>query len=279
MANYRDVKGLSVVALAEGKKIGQIEDLVVDPQGQMVRWLRLGSAASSLFGGGGSSWAPVSAVHSVGEHAVTINSLNDVVRSEDAPEAEQMAKTGRALLGKKVISEDGTFLGNARDFSFSPDDFRLEGIVVEGGSSFSPKSMEVAAQNLMTIGEDVIVVLAAAQGSENLPVNEARHDRRWTAPRARRFLLSRARRRKAWRTTGHGTTDSSGQTWTEVSDRDASDRMAADYPTWALPARPRMTGRTCIGARIGASASTMRTRMFPVLSPTSRPAVRYPDAF
>ncbi len=32
MANYREVKGSSVVALAEGKKVGQIEELVVDPE-------------------------------------------------------------------------------------------------------------------------------------------------------------------------------------------------------------------------------------------------------
>jgi len=185
MANYRDVKGASVVALAEGKKIGQIEDLIVDPEARRVRWLRVSTGATGLFHGPTSGWVPVTAVHSVGEHAVTINGQADVRKSEDAPEATALAKSGRVLLGKKVITEDGTVLGEAKDFTFTPETFRLDSIIVTQGSGFSPQTSQIDAGNLMTIGEDLVVVRKGTQvdlaspkaGSEAKPHTSEMNDR------------------------------------------------------------------------------------------------------
>ena len=68
------VKGLPVITMAEGKQIGKIDDLVIDPERKAVGWLRL---HSGVMIGGERLWVPTAAVHGVGEDAVTINAEAD----------------------------------------------------------------------------------------------------------------------------------------------------------------------------------------------------------
>ena len=49
MARYEFVKGLPVITMAEGKQIGKVDDLVVDPERKAVSWLRLHSGG--MLGG------------------------------------------------------------------------------------------------------------------------------------------------------------------------------------------------------------------------------------
>ena len=44
MASYELVKGLPVITMAEGKQIGKIDDLIIDPERKAVSWLRLHAA-------------------------------------------------------------------------------------------------------------------------------------------------------------------------------------------------------------------------------------------
>ena len=76
MARYEFMKGLPVITMAEGKQIGKVDDLVVDPERKTVSWLRLHRGGMGALGGE-RLWVPVGAVHGVGEDAVTINAEAD----------------------------------------------------------------------------------------------------------------------------------------------------------------------------------------------------------
>ena len=78
MARYEFVKGLPVITMAEGKQIGKIDDLIVDPERKAVSWLRLHSGGML---GGERLWVSTEAVHGVGEDAVTINAEADAASS------------------------------------------------------------------------------------------------------------------------------------------------------------------------------------------------------
>src|SRR5512134_2389145 len=84
MASYNKVKGLSIITLQEGKKIGVVDDLLVDPDRGRVRWLRVQGQDTRLFGGQ-SRWVPIEAVHAVGDNAVTIDSEAHVYGQMEDP--------------------------------------------------------------------------------------------------------------------------------------------------------------------------------------------------
>lgn len=159
MARYEFVKGLPVIAMAEGKQVGKVDELVIDPDRKAVSWLRLHSGGLL---GGERLWVSVEAVHGVGEDAVTINAEADARAPADAPEALALVKAKRGVIGNKVITENGERLGEVRDYEFNPETFALTSLSVPPGMNVVGEILTIPGDKVLTIGEDVIVVSAAS---------------------------------------------------------------------------------------------------------------------
>jgi uncharacterized protein YrrD len=161
MARYEFAKGLPVISVAEGKQVGKVDDLIIDPERKAVSWLRLHSGGMGMLGGE-RLWVPVEAVHGMGEDAVTINTEADAHTPADAPEALALVKAKRGIIGNKVITENGEHLGVVRDYEFNPDTFALTSLSVPPGMNVVGEILTIAGDKVLTIGEDVIVVAAGA---------------------------------------------------------------------------------------------------------------------
>jgi uncharacterized protein YrrD len=159
MVRYGFVKGLPVITMAEGKQIGKVDDLVVDPERKAVSWLRLHSGGLL---GGERLWVSTEAVHGVGEDAVTINAEADARAAADAPAALALVKGKRGIIGNKVMTENGERLGEVRDYEFNPDTFALTSLSIPPSMGLAGATLLIAGDKLLTIGEDVIVVANAA---------------------------------------------------------------------------------------------------------------------
>jgi sporulation protein YlmC with PRC-barrel domain len=160
MARYELVKGLPVMTMAEGKQVGKVDDLIVDPERKAVSWFRLHSGGVGMLGAT-RLWVPAEAVHGVGEHAVTINSVADARSAGDAPEAFTSGKPKRGIIGGKVMTENGQRLGEVRDYEFDPYTFALTSLSVPPAENVPGETLTIAGENVLTIGEDVIVVATA----------------------------------------------------------------------------------------------------------------------
>ena len=158
MARYEFVKGLPVITMAEGKQVGKIDDLIIDPERKVVSWLRLHTGGFL----GGELWVPVAAVHGVGEDAVTINAEADARAPADAPEALALVKAKRGVIGNKVITENGERVGEVRDFEFDLDTFALTSLSVPPGMNVVGDVLMIPGDKVLTIGKDMIVVATDA---------------------------------------------------------------------------------------------------------------------
>jgi sporulation protein YlmC with PRC-barrel domain len=159
MVSYEFVKGLPVITMAEGKQIGKVDDLVVDPERKAVSWLRLHSGGML---GGERLWVSTDAVHGVGEHAVTINAEADARAPADAPEALALVKAKREIIGNKVMTENGERVGEVRGYEFNPETFVLTSLSIPPSMGLAGDTLMIAGDKVLTIGEDVIVVANAA---------------------------------------------------------------------------------------------------------------------
>ena len=159
MARYEFMKGLPVITMAEGKQIGKIDDLIVDPERKAVSWLRLHSGGML---GGERLWVSTEAVHGVGEDAVTINAEADARAPADAPEALALVKAKRGVIGNTVITENGERVGEVRDYEFDPDTFALTSLSVPPGMNVVGEILMIPGDKVLTIGKDMIVVAADA---------------------------------------------------------------------------------------------------------------------
>jgi sporulation protein YlmC with PRC-barrel domain len=85
-----DVRGRTVLDAA-GEEVGEVRDLVVDPESAMVRFLRIG--AGGFFGIGEETFlVPVDAVKGIGPDTVSIDRGRE--RMRDAPRYQPELATG-----------------------------------------------------------------------------------------------------------------------------------------------------------------------------------------
>ena len=159
MASYEFVKGLPVITMAEGKQIGKVDDLVIDPERKAVGWLRLHSGGML---GGERLWVSTEAVHGIGADAVTINAEADARAPADAPDALALVKAKRGVIGNTVITEDGERVGEVRDYEFDPDTFALTSLSVPPGMNVVGDILMIPGDKVLTIGKDMIVVAVDA---------------------------------------------------------------------------------------------------------------------
>ena len=159
MARYEFIKGLPVITMAEGKQIGKIDDLVIDPERKAVGWLRLRSGGMGMLGGE-RLWVSTAAIHGVGDDAVTINAEADARTPADAPEAVALVKAKRGVIGSKVLTENGEHVGEVRDYEFDPITFALTSLSVPPAMNTVGEIRTIAGDKVLTIGEDMIVVAA-----------------------------------------------------------------------------------------------------------------------
>lgn len=155
MARYEFTKGLPVITVAEGKQVGKVDDLVVDPERKAVSWFRLHSGGML---GGERLWVSAEAVHGVGEDAITINTEADARGPADAPEALALVKAKRGIIGNQVMTENGERVGKVRDYEFDPNTFALTSLSVPPGMNVVGDVLTIPGDKILTIGEDMIVV-------------------------------------------------------------------------------------------------------------------------
>jgi uncharacterized protein YrrD len=157
MVRYEQVKGLKVVTINEGKEIGKVDDLFVDPEARQVRWLRIHTGG--LFGN--REWVMTKAVHGVGANAFMINGETDIHSAADAPAAEELAKSKRRVIGAKAMTENGRTLGTVEDYEFDEQSFAVTALVIPPPMDTEARRfIKVPIDQVVTIGTDAVVVTA-----------------------------------------------------------------------------------------------------------------------
>lgn len=178
-------KGTAVVGLADGAKLGTIEDLYLDPKrreivGFSVRRRRRWRRATVTV-------VDASDVHAFGPDAVTLANPaalrgNAVLGRRHA----QLVEVG-ALFGRGVVTEGGTDVGRVTSLGFDRTTRRLRWLEVEAAGQAAP-GLVWGDEVLRVGGEQVVVaeaVLAAAPAWAGRPV-ASRHTPRPTPRRALR---------------------------------------------------------------------------------------------
>jgi uncharacterized protein YrrD len=148
-------KGLAVVSIADGGKLGRVADVLFDTRNLRVAALR-------IEGDGGRALIPLIGVRSIGHDAVTVPSAESVEWA--APAGDEEGLIGADQLGRlKVVDEAGTFHGVVSHVEVDDSSGRLIEIQAQKGGvlGLGGTTHVVAAREVITIGDELIVVRAA----------------------------------------------------------------------------------------------------------------------
>jgi uncharacterized protein YrrD len=163
MKKSTDILGLPVISIMEGKELGNVKGLVINPNGGIVTALVRDEIKWYLE----AKLLPFSAITGVGEYAVTIEDSSSVTSITTAPEFEKLLSDDIKVIGTKVLTKSGRIQGKVTEILID-DAGQITACEIE---DVSGQSAEIPAQRILTFGKDVLIIKETAD--EQQPVAAA----------------------------------------------------------------------------------------------------------
>lgn len=155
--NTKRLKGLAVVSIADGRKLGTINEVYLDPETREVVTIGLRHQGGLLHAASGPPLVvDTDRIHAFGEAALTVA---DAGALREAVGGRSGVISSEDLTKRKVVTEGGTYVGQVVSADFDPATFRLAAIEVSPG--FFKSNKHVPDAQITSLGADVVVVADA----------------------------------------------------------------------------------------------------------------------
>src|SRR5688500_7272436 len=167
--NSKQIRGLSVINIADGTQVGTVDQVFLDLAAKQVVGFSITNGVGP-FGGARDNAPTVSAsgVHSLGPDALT---LDDVTAAHAAwvDAAYGVLVPLDDVVGRRVVTECGSSLGDVASRGFDEQSFAITEVEVAQG--FLKTNTRIPLEHLIRIGQDVLVVAGRAVATrEPIPV-------------------------------------------------------------------------------------------------------------
>ncbi|MGE5371976.1 MAG: PRC-barrel domain-containing protein [Solirubrobacterales bacterium] len=159
MKKSQEIIGLPVFSIVDGKEVGQVKDLVVNPEEGAIDFL--------LVNGGnwyvGARVLPFRAVLGIGQHAVTTESESNLTNLNESASANAMLQRGIKVKGTKVLTRKGNLVGVVAEYDLDENTGKVNSLELKGLEEVTAPGTLTAA-HVLTFGKDVLVIDERALG-------------------------------------------------------------------------------------------------------------------
>jgi len=121
----RQIKGLKVITFNDGKKVGRVEDLLIDTEKGKLKAIIIENRSILK----NAKYVEIEHITSVGRDAVIISGMDAVL--DDHNDLTKLSWHNR--LEKNVFSVEGTVIGTIQDILFEFPEGRILGLEMSGG--------------------------------------------------------------------------------------------------------------------------------------------------
>ena len=177
MIRASELAGRPVVDIDVAERVGTIEKLILDPNGQRVAGFVI-SRGGGFPGNKERSTIPASAVHAIGPDAVTVK--REGAGSADAARLDALPR-GSDVIGRKIVTEDGRYLGKVDDVLIEREGGRIFGYVLADHKG-KGKHPYLPADSNLKAGKDLIVASESAMRYEWKDEDAPGTPGRWADP-------------------------------------------------------------------------------------------------
>ncbi|MDQ5825692.1 MAG: PRC-barrel domain-containing protein [Chloroflexota bacterium] len=156
---FSELKGRAVVSLEDASKIGEVQDLMIEPGTRRIISLKVKTGMFSS-----ARLVPATDVKNVGADAVTISAhaastADQQGHANGSTEGTQALVKLTGILGNKVVTDAGTFVGELHDILLEWVDLTITGYEVRESGMFA-KTQEFAATPDVSYGDKMITIPA-----------------------------------------------------------------------------------------------------------------------
>lgn len=154
------IKGLAVVSITDGAKLGRVDDLIFDPATKSVSALRVSAEKQNAL-------IPFEKIKSLGSGAITVpdTEVTQWVKPDSAFKGLMNLEEFKKL---RVVDEAGTFLGTIQDVEIDPQDGRVTEVATHKGGvlGLGGESHQIPVRQITSIGAEVMVVATMGAAPE-----------------------------------------------------------------------------------------------------------------
>lgn len=152
----KEVIGLKVISINDGKQIGKVEDLIYDPKENKLKAFLIDEGA--LFKD--AKLILREDVKSIGHDAVIIESKEKIIKASKVSHLISNIARGNEYLTKtKIVTENGNDLGNVSDVFFDLKTGKVLALEVSQGiKNIQSGKKRVRVSDILTVGKDVTIV-------------------------------------------------------------------------------------------------------------------------
>ena len=154
----KELMGMPVISIEKGEEVAKIHDIIYNAeQGRLIGFFV--TRGGGLFSSGESFYLGADDLHALGEDAVTVDTAQ-VLTPLKGISKSPVEEAGQPVLGKRLLTEGGKFLGNVEDVLVERETRRVVAYEVSGGlwQDMMRGQSDVPVSRVTTIGKDVVVV-------------------------------------------------------------------------------------------------------------------------
>jgi uncharacterized protein YrrD len=168
MKSSQQILGLPVLSIEEGKQIGEVKHLVLNPKRGTVDFLLVENGAWYL----GLKAMPFEAVQGIGEFALTVNSRSSISAVTECAGVIDLLEKDLRLPGIKVLSKKGRLIGSVSEYFVNESTGEIIGCQLTATGADQPAGI-IPKNLILTYGGDFLVV---EEGAENQLMSEVDED-------------------------------------------------------------------------------------------------------
>ncbi|HEX5480097.1 MAG TPA: PRC-barrel domain-containing protein [Dehalococcoidia bacterium] len=161
-----------VISTREGREVGRVKDVVFDPGKHELLGMMVSMGSSDAEP---TMFLPRTAIHSIGDHAVTVDSEEKLTSASSYERVREVLDSGIHLKGSRVLTEDGDAIGKV-DKILLDDEGRVAAYEVSHGLLSFINRRRIPPDGVISIGQDAVIV-SAAYGEEDDDEDSDQHGR------------------------------------------------------------------------------------------------------
>lgn len=156
-----ELRGKTVITVAEARKIGSVDDVLVDPSFRRIEavLVKPGGRQSDYF-------VATDQLRGIGPDAVTVVSQEAVQDLRQAPDKARLPVAG-SVLNSRIVTERGEVLGTISEVLLDPNTYSIQAFEFTTGAlgSLFGRQHQLDLRHLVGVGSGVVTVTEAARPS------------------------------------------------------------------------------------------------------------------
>lgn len=177
MKKSQEIIGLPVFSIVDGRKIGQVKDLVINPEEGKVEFILVSNANWYV----GARVLPYKVVLGVGEHAVTTESESQLSNINETSSANGLLERNIEVKGNRVLTNLGNLVGVISEYEIDETSGKITSLEYKSAQDEN-KIETVKAMNVITYGTDVIVIKGVESVQGETKIKEQIEEKKVTTP-------------------------------------------------------------------------------------------------